>query len=212
MKDERVHTQIYGEILEILLYLNVSLTLIFFVFFTPFRNTGIAKTLNNMAFSINYSLHGNKYGAIGANLTLLFAAIVTSLCLLSLRMIFPERAIKAVLKWSPGIAAIVTTPLCFLLFSHFRWFGRFPVVRWDGWYLFETAVCVICALLYVLQKWPMSSLMNFMLLFAHFVYWAWHFWTFVLVSGYIAIPVTGFCTVCVWGVYLHRANSTTAAE
>ncbi len=58
----------------------------------------------------------------------------------------------------------------------------------------------------------MSSLMIFMLLFAHFVYWGWHFWRFVLVSGYIAIPFTGLCTVCVWGVYLHRANSAIAAE
>lgn len=94
--------------------------------------------------------------------------------------------------------------------------------------VFETVVVVLCGLLYSLRKWPVPNAVSLLLLFLHFVLWAWFsgcwvnptwelrnyavyggIWglgIWISTAFYLGFPVLGFLSTMSWALYDRSAT------
>jgi hypothetical protein len=132
-----------------------------------------------------------------------------------------------VFRGAAGIIAIAGFPLIvlyFLPFSlissiHILYEGRFA----DAFFVLaaiEIGVAIFCAVLYLSQKWPLTTIPTISLLVVHFGLWAWvsgmwidpmveiHFYRENIVAGVISTtchfgpPVLGLLASLSWGKYV----------
>ena len=156
----------------------------------------------------NRHLHLHPHSDVGGNAAFLLLALGITLGVFVVLRVFSRTFLsRAFLLYTAGIVSAVALPFSWL-------YGAYLHEPLPGLpdpphalLMLELVAVTICAILYLLAKWPLPKWGSVLLLILHYGFWGWlllggpYFW---LGSFKLIFPLAGLCSSVTWGFYVSR--------
>jgi hypothetical protein len=103
-----------------------------------------------------------------------------------------------------GIASLIALPLGWVYAARLREPPPGLPTLSNIWLNVELIGTILCAILYILKKWPLPKWAGILLIVLHFALWAWLFpvGAFWLDPFQSVFPLVGLCSSLAWALYL----------
>jgi hypothetical protein len=158
---------------------------------------------------------GKVYGEIlrAAVVSIVGARVVFGV----LRLLSPHRRDWVLKNIVPSLSLIIPT-LCWLSIYNFNWFGSFPLVRWQGWYLVETGISAIAVVLLsssskrLGKPWMIFYIACLLVAIAHSYYWVVQYRRDFGDPLSLAVLVTSFLTTASWFTWMFAEHEWAAGS
>ena len=164
----------------------------------------------HLQYRINGYLHLHPHSNVGGFMVMFGLALGLALCIvLVLRLLSGTLVVKEFLRSFAGIISLIAMPASWLYVNYAL--EHLPIPAAPGiqelslyWPLFESAVAVVCAMLFLYGKWPIPPWGSIVLLGLHWCFWGWRlfgpfFWAR---PPFLIFPIVGFCSSLIWGLYV----------
>jgi hypothetical protein len=151
---------------------------------------------------INISHHRPLEADFGVNLALLTWLLgFTVGVFVILRVLSLAPSFAGLLTKLGGAIAIVAPAACFWLVQHSQPAYFLYVRQWTRWLPIEEVVAVLCVVLFLYRRWPISVWTTVFLLAVHFALW-YRAYSLTFTGGrlaFLAIPIAAFLSILAWG-------------
>jgi hypothetical protein len=143
-------------------------------------------------------------GVISGHVALFLCVVpLAALLFLLLRCFGRTSATEHILVSAAGFFAVGAAPACwFYIYNHYGW----------SWYPVEAVACLLLAALYLSQKWKVPAFVTVLIVCIHCGFWYLRFWEYPHGPAELLVPISGFCTCIVWGVYVLTARACFGVE
>ncbi|HUJ32203.1 MAG TPA: hypothetical protein VLY23_13045 [Candidatus Acidoferrum sp.] len=189
---------------EFLLSLNLGLAVML-----EQHETSHSFLAERLQFLINGKLHLHPHSKVGGYGAFFVLAVGVALCIFLVFRFFSRRSLaKQVVRTLAGPVALVAFPATWLCAAYSV--GILPALPNPPrfWLFFELSVAVVCALLYLYEKWNVPAWAGILLLTIHYGVWGWLFLGgvfFWMDPAKTIFPLVGFCSFLAWAVYVSRS-------
>lgn len=208
----RRHGRISGRLLsrvqEALLSSTLALALVTTLIFSSVYWSG---QFGGWSMGLNLSFHRALQADFGVNLALLIWSIVfTAVVFIALRLSSMITSLEGSVEKLGGTIAIVAPAVCFLLVRHGQpayFLYAEPRIKW---LLLEDCFAVVCVLLFLYDRWPISVWTTLVLLVLHSAFW-YRLYADTLGGGRLCIlgvPIMACVSVLTWGYCIQQTRST----
>ena len=158
-----------------------------------------------MQLRINAYLHLHPHSHVGGYTAFFVLSLGLGLCIfLLLRISSNTFLAREFLRSGAGFMSLLALPISWFYVIQVLGPVPFYLNLPRPWLVSELILIVACAVLYLLEKWPLPKWSGVVLLALHFGFWGcvalgpyfWHdpFW--------VIFPMAGFCSSLVWGHYV----------
>jgi hypothetical protein len=175
---------------EVFFSLNISLGIVLGIEFRPYDIFLPIFRLEEFL-SHQFGLRGSGTSAYLA--FFLCVVLLTALPFLLLRCFRRTSVGEYILIYIAGFTALGVTPACWFYLKR-----PYP----SRWYPAEVVVYFALAILYLLQKWPLSGSASILIASLHYGFWFLRFWEYAQNPIELLMPVVGFCACLAWGIYV----------
>ncbi len=173
-------------------------------------------TEGTLKFWLNRQLHLDPHSDVGGNAAFLLLALEITLSIFLLLRIFSQISlIRMFLLYAAGIVSAVALPFSWLYGAHLYEPPPGLPNPPHGLLFLELVAVTVCAILYLLAKWPLPGWGGILLLILHYGFWGWlflggpYFW---LGPFKLLFPLAGLCSAVAWALYVSdRADWMTAS-
>lgn len=195
---------------EFLLSLNIGLATIWLksVLSPFFLQVGLK-------YRMNAYLHLHPHNDIGGFIAFFLLATGLALCIFLLLRVFSRTFLAGeIVPSGAGMVSLVALPASWLYVNYALRHLPIPVAP-DVyqpslfWPLLESAAALVCSMLFLYGKWPISRSGSIIILALHWGFWGWRFFGpfFWSRPPMLAFSVVGFCSTLTWGLYVSHERA-----
>lgn len=173
---------------------------------------GVISRFNQVEFAVNRLLHIRQTDLVLGYWKFLFPGAALGVCIwISLQLSLRTRFTREVLRSVAGIIALCAPP-AYWLCAAYAASQRYGWSPFHAVQLYEVALILIFASLYVCGKWPLPEWAGVVIVLAHYGFWFWQFWPQLLgaLEGYGGAPglisLTDFFAVLSWMLYIRLVD------
>ena len=163
---------------------------------------------------VNGLFHRHWRDQLGDHLTFSLCALALAIvCVLMLRLFSRASLMVWILRTAAGALTMAAPAACF-------WFVkqtlRGEYLTWHNldFLIYEECIAIICVVLYVNGRWPISVWTSIVLLTLHGLVWyrAYLFTIAGWIPHFLAVPISGYLSTLMGGYYLNTVRRKTAAQ